>query len=224
MADSSDDPVRTLIKDTLTQLGLPMSEVSKRLGKNHAYLHQFLDRRIPSRLPEEVREQLSVILNVPEAQLKGEGSRKRAATSDDVRRGSPTPWDKIDVYTTGQGASDWFSWTGEIVDHIPRPPQVAGATQAYAVYVVGSNMEPRYYAGETLYVHPGKPITAGAFVLVQLNPDAEGRAPKTSMKRFVRRTATKMTFEQFSPSKHIDLKVSDILSIHRIVGSAEGGG
>ena len=114
-------------------------------------------------------------------------------------------------------------WNGEIVDYVSRPPHVSGATQAYAVYVSGSSMEPRYYASELVYVHPGKPATIGAFVLVQVRPEAEGEAPRAFMKRLVRRTATKVTFEQFNPPKEIDIKASDILSMHRIVGSAESG-
>jgi phage repressor protein C with HTH and peptisase S24 domain len=113
---------------------------------------------------------------------------------------------------------------GEIVDYVSRPPHLAGATQAYAVYVVGSSMEPRYYAGELVHIHPGKPVTTGSFVLVQVRPESEGEAPRAFMKRLVRRTANKVTFEQFNPPKEIDIKASDILSMHRIVGSAESGG
>ena len=85
-------------------------------------------------------------------------------------------------------------------------------------------MEPRYYAGELVHIHPGKPVTTGSFVLVQVRPEAEGDAPRAFMKRLVRRTATKVTFEQFNPPKELDIKASDILSMHRIVGSAESGG
>lgn len=85
-------------------------------------------------------------------------------------------------------------------------------------------MEPRYYAGELVHIHRGKPVTTGAFVLVQIRPETEGETPRAFMKRLVRRTATKVTFEQFNPPKEIDLKTSDILSMHRIVGSAESGG
>ena len=44
------------------------------------------------------------------------------------------------------------------------------------------------------------------------------------MKRLVRRTANKVTLEQFNPAKKIDIKASEILTVHRIVGSLEGGG
>jgi len=110
------------------------------------------------------------------------------------------------------------------VDYVTRPPQLAGATEAYAVYVAGSSMEPRYLAGEILHIHPGKPVAPGAFVLVQLRPESDGETPRAFIKRLVRRTATKVTFEQFNPPKEIDIKASEIKSMHRIVGSAETSG
>ena len=226
MIDTTTDPVRQLIRSTLAERQLNMSNVSKKLGKNHAYLHQFLDRGIPAQLPELVREKLAVILQVPEAQLKGMGSHARVSGAGRVVRDlPPIASDRIPVLGAGQGGSEgWFPWNGEIVDYISRPPHLAGATQAYAVYVVGSSMEPRYYAGELVYIHPGKPVTTGSFVLVQIRPESEGEAPRAFMKRLVRRTANKVTLEQFNPAKEIDIKASDILSMHRIVGSAESGG
>lgn len=226
MMDTTIDPVRQLIRSTLSERQLNMSNVSKKLGKNHAYLHQFLDRGIPAQLPELVRERLAVILQVPEAQLKGLGSQARvSATARGVRDLPPVAGDRIPVLGAGHGGSEgWFPWNGEIVDYVSRPPHLAGATQAYAVYVVGSSMEPRYYAGELVHIHPGKPVTTGSFVLVQVRPESEGEAPRAFMKRLIRRTANKVTFEQFNPPKEIDIKASDILSMHRIVGSAESGG
>lgn len=224
--DATIDPVRQLIRSTLSEQRLTMSEVSKSLGRNHAYLHQFLDRGIPAQLPELLREKLAAILQVPEAQLKGGAAAQGGGTaSAHVVRDQPPAGNRIPVLAAGRGGSDgWFPWNGEIVDYVSRPPQLAGSPQAYAVYVLGSSMEPRYYAGELVHIHPGKPVTIGAFVLLQIRPEAEGEASRASMKRLARRTSTKVTFEQFNPPKEIDLKVSEILSMHRIVGSAESGG
>jgi phage repressor protein C with HTH and peptisase S24 domain len=46
-------------------------------------------------------------------------------------------------------------------------------------------------------------------------------APRAVVKRLLRRSATKVTLEQFNPKKTIELKASDILSMHRVVGSGE---
>ncbi|HXR94313.1 MAG TPA: hypothetical protein VN718_00435 [Rhizomicrobium sp.] len=66
-------------------------------------------------------------------------------------------------------------------------------------------------------------MDVGAYVLVQVKPKAAdaGEAPRAVVKRLVRRSATRVTLEQFNPKKTIELKTSDILSMHRVVGSGE---
>lgn len=119
------------------------------------------------------------------------------------------------------GPDGWSLWNGDIIDTIPRPMNLAGAPRAYAVYIVGDSMEPRYYSGELAHVHPGKPVTIGAFVLVQIRPDHDGDTPKAVVKRLIKRSATKITLEQYNPPKKFDIKSDDIVSIHRVVGSGE---
>jgi phage repressor protein C with HTH and peptisase S24 domain len=82
-------------------------------------------------------------------------------------------------------------------------------------------MEPRYHPGELIYVHPGKPVTAGSYVLVQLAPREEGAPPPALIKRLVKRTTTKLVLEQFNPAKTFEFAVKEILTIHKIVGSGE---
>lgn len=119
------------------------------------------------------------------------------------------------------GPDGWSLWNGDIIDTIPRPMNLAGAPKAYAVYIVGDSMEPRYYSGELAHIHPGKPVTIGAFVLVQIRPDHDGDTPKAVVKRLIKRSATKITLEQYNPPKRFDIKSDDIVSIHRVVGSGE---
>jgi SOS-response transcriptional repressor LexA len=221
--DTSPDP-RQVVRTRLSELRLNMSAVSKMLGKNHAYLHQFLDRGIPAQLPELVRHRLADILQVPEAILRGGGGRDLPPRPPGGR-GTTLGINKIPVFGSAQGGSDGrFPWNGEIVEYVSPPPHLSGVVGAFAVYVAGSSMEPRYYAGELLYVHPARPVTNGSFVLVELKPESEGETPRAFVKRLVRRTATKMTFEQFNPPKEFDIKSSDIKEMRRIVGASESGG
>jgi phage repressor protein C with HTH and peptisase S24 domain len=98
---------------------------------------------------------------------------------------------------------------------------LAGVASAYGVYVVGASMEPRYFPGELVLIHPGKPVTLGAFVLVQRKPKHDGDPPLAVIKRLIKRTASRITLEQFNPAKSFDIRSDDIVSIHRVVGASE---
>lgn len=63
------DTVRKRLVNAIEQKGLTLKEVSLRLGRNHAYLQQFVERGIPDRLKEGDRAKLSQMLNVPEREL-----------------------------------------------------------------------------------------------------------------------------------------------------------
>jgi phage repressor protein C with HTH and peptisase S24 domain len=135
---------------------------------------------------------------------------------------SSGPSDRIPVLGMAQcGPDGWSLWNGEVIDTIPRPSNLMGAPRAYAVYIVGQSMEPRYFEGELAHIHPGKPVAVGDFVLVQIRTEHEGDAPKAVVKRLVRRTGSKIVLEQYNPAKKIDLKAADIVSIHKVVGSGD---
>jgi len=119
------------------------------------------------------------------------------------------------------GPDGWSLWNGDVIDLIDRPASLNGVPGAYAVYVVGASMEPRYHPGEVVHIHPGKPLTVGAYVLVQRRPKNDGDPPLAVIKRLARRTGSKIVLEQFNPPKSFEIKSDDIVSIHRVVGSGE---
>ncbi len=74
--------------------------------------------------------------------------------------------------------------------------------------------------GELVHIHPGKPLTIGAYVLVQRRPK-DGDTPAAVIKRLIQRTGSKIVLEQFNPHKTFEIRADDIVSIHRVVGSGE---
>jgi phage repressor protein C with HTH and peptisase S24 domain len=174
-------------------------------------------------LPEEARERLADLIGVAPDTLRFGGPPSQATARPPYLRLPPaSPVDRIPVMGVGEGGGEGKSlWNGEIVDYVARPPALAGAPNGYATYVIGSSMEPRYHPGELIYVHPGKPVTAGAYVLVQLKPPHEGDPPLALIKRLVKKTGNRVVLEQFNPSKQFEVSARDIVSIHRIVGSGE---
>jgi lambda repressor-like predicted transcriptional regulator len=70
------DAVRALILARVEQAGLSLTELSKSLGRNQAYLQQYLRRGIPRVLPEDVREALAAALGLPADALRNRSPGK----------------------------------------------------------------------------------------------------------------------------------------------------
>jgi len=64
------DSARALILRRSEETGKTLAYLSRKAGKNHAYLHQFITRKSPVKLPEDVRKILASELAVPEYALK----------------------------------------------------------------------------------------------------------------------------------------------------------
>lgn len=69
------DSVRNRLVDLIAHRDPPtdLKRASLACGKNHAYLHQFVHRRTPRRLPEDVRHALASHLGVDESVLRDAG-------------------------------------------------------------------------------------------------------------------------------------------------------
>lgn len=216
---------RERIRQKIQDLGLSMGDLSRNvLGRNHAYLQQYLERGVPAKLPEDMRALLAPALGIDEEELR-EHPRSVPKTLPAV--GAPAPRsgyesnDRLKVLGMAEcGPDGWSLWNGDVIDMVDRPANLRGVPGAYAVYVVGASMEPRYHPGELVHIHPGKPLTIGAYVLVQRRPK-DGDTPAAVIKRLVKRTSTKIVLEQFNPQKTFDIRLDDIVSIHRVVGSGE---
>lgn len=76
-------------------------------------------------------------------------------------------------------------------------------------------MEPRYYVGEVVYLHPGLTARPGDFVLIRL------KSGLTGVVRMVAASADEVTLELLNHPDRTCVKArSEIDYIHRIVGSA----
>ena len=228
--------VRELIKERLAARRLSMKEASEAMGRNHAYLQQFLERGVPAILPEDAREALAPLLGVAPAELREKTGAKALNANDNARAFKPAApradniahrsirggSDRLPVLGAAEGGADGQApWNGDVVDYVPRPANLAGVPQAYAIYVYGTSMEPRYHPGELVYVHPNRPVKNGDYVLVQIRAKSEGDAPRALLKRQVKRSETKLVLEQFNPPKTFDVKLSDVVTVHKLVGSGE---
>ena len=101
-------------------------------------------------------------------------------------------------------------------DTAPVPAYLSGATDPYGVFVVGDSMEPRFYSGETLMVHPGRPVRKGDWVVVQF-VDADG--VYAVVKKFDHSNDQDVHVEQLNPPQPIRYARDSVRAVHKVVGA-----
>jgi phage repressor protein C with HTH and peptisase S24 domain len=244
------DSVRELVVGRLAEIGETLKSASEKLGRNHAYLQQFVQRGTPARLPEDVRRELAALLGVAEDALRGEApARRREAPPREAARsregaarepqreaaprsesmpprnaalGTAVRLGRIPLYGQAVGGADGqFPLNGSLITEVAAPPSLAGVAGAYAVMVVGTSMEPRYFAGEAVFVNPRLPVRVGDFVVAQIGTH-EGEPPLAYVKRYVGQNDKSIRLEQLNPPKKLAYPADRLVSIHRIVMSGEG--
>ncbi len=115
-------------------------------------------------------------------------------------------------HVAGSLDSDLNLENGRISGWVARHPAQAGIANAFAVYVISDSMEPRYFAGELVYVHPGRPPAAGRDCIIEmLNGDAY-------IKRYLRQTDTTVRVAQFNPACEKDIPKAEVKAIYTVVG------
>ncbi len=79
MSDFADDP-RAALDRLLQEKGIDYAQLSARIGRNPAYIQQYIKRGTPRRLAEEDRARIAAYLGVSEAMLGGPAPRVALAS------------------------------------------------------------------------------------------------------------------------------------------------
>jgi len=133
------DPVRKLLKHFKDDKGISYKRMSEEIGRNHAYIQQFVERGSPRTLPEEAREKLAVFLGVETAALKLPG-RTRAS------RGQLAPelFEVGEIPVIGEVAAGLWMEVGdrpeEPLEMLPFVP-VMSPKATYALRVRGNSVD-----------------------------------------------------------------------------------
>lgn len=109
---------------------------------------------------------------------------------------------------------------GEPSEWIPCPPELVGVEGAYATYVYGDSMEPRYFNGERVYVHPTRPAGPKDFVVAQVRDEAGNLSGY--VKRLLGWTEQGLRLHQYNPETDLDFEPDAVESVHLVVGSGRG--
>ena len=108
---------------------------------------------------------------------------------------------------------------GEPQMQIRKPSFLEYTADAYAVKVPGDNMQPRYFAGDTLFVDPTAELHVGddVVVIISFGSDLVGIFWECE-----EITETAITVSQLKDAKKIIFSIQDLYGLHVVVGSVRG--
>ena len=103
------------------------------------------------------------------------------------------------------------------IGYTPRPANLGGVRDAYAIYMIGDSMEPRYEQGWLLHVNPFKPPTRGRDVVVYK------RGQAVLIKQFVGWEGDNLVLRQLNPDQTLHIPRGDVRDCHLVVGVDQEG-
>lgn len=100
----------------------------------------------------------------------------------------------------------------QVIDRVPCHPAQAGVRDAFALYIPSDDMEPRYFRGELVYIHPHRPAAVANDCVVVM------KSGETKIGRIVGLTAAGIKLAQFNPPREKTVPEKEIVSLYMIVG------
>ena len=103
------------------------------------------------------------------------------------------------------------------IGYTPRPTNLSGVRDAYAIYMIGDSMEPRYEQGWLLHVNPFKPPTRGRDIVLYKTDEA------VLIKQFVRWDSDALVLRQLNPPIELRIPREEVRDCHLVVGVDQEG-
>lgn len=228
-----------LLTSRAKELNISQVEIAERLEITPQAISEIFRGNTSS--PRKWRE-LGALLGIPETEMRNAMSASAAAVgikAVSVAPGThlgggdarvlgplPTAHNRLEtmIPVLGEavgGENGEYSFNGHILDYVACPPSLQNVPNAYAVYIDGESMWPRYKAGETVYVHPTKPSRRGDDVIVQIRPASEDVPPLGYVKEFVGWAGSDLVLRQYNPEGEIRFDRNDVVSVHPIILSGK---
>lgn len=216
------DLLRLRIRARLDETGLSEEAASRKAGLDKTYLRKFFEREGSSPRAETLARLAEALGTTVEALM-----RPGPALAQDVRPAPVTlpPREAMpnDVPVYGTAAASHlkgaFQLEPGVVDYVRRPPGLSAAREAYALFVEGTSMEPRFQPGDLLFVHPNRPPRAGDTVIVQVQVAPHEIEASVGFLR--RTTASHVIIGKLNPDAEVLLPRQRVTAIHRVLSINE---
>lgn len=215
------------INQRLNELGKAPQRVSIEATGAKETLRKILDGTTKSPRLDTIQKLADALETTPEwltgQDIALEAPARRAAMNDVAPASVPAPQrfdmpNDIAVRGTAAGSHlrGAFQFTSDAIDFVRRPPALLGARDIYALYVEGSSMEPQYFPGDLIYVHPHRPPRFGDVVVVQVVV-GEGEMEAT-LGVYSKRTEKFVTILKRNPANsEVQIKRESVQAIHKVL-------
>lgn len=199
----------------LKERNLKMKPVSLEAGLGETAVSDIIKRRAKSPRMETLTRIANAIGVDPQVLIYGDNKpdafRAKEKLHRTVAQGAPQD---LPIYGDPSTISDNFELNrGDPIDFIARPAILANNTKAFACYVTGKNMEPRYYRGELLLIDPVRPFQVTDYVLIEMN---NGIATVRLLQEIGRDS---ITVTQLNPEIDQQIPRDNVRHIYKIAGS-----
>jgi transcriptional regulator with XRE-family HTH domain len=205
-------------------------EALRRVGTSQADLARHLDlppsavsRMLRGERQMKIQEALRVaqFLGVPQDEVvRHAGAEGPPAALGPVRRGRPPGSGLAQAHRVGD-SNDMIPIrrSGEEVPvgYTPRPANLAGVRDAYAVYVETQSLTPRYEPGWLLHVNPFKPAIKGRDVVVRTKNGT------MLIRQFGGWDGDTLILRQLTPDETNRVSREEVTACHLIVGVDQEG-
>ena len=211
-------------QQALDRVGATQADLARHLGLAPSAVSRVLKGERQVKALEAV--QIAAFLGVPaEEVLRHAGEPGGGAPARRQRPPRPPPFetgavrgDRIPIRSAARGGGEQQMFLDDgPIGYTPRPANLGGVRGAYAIYMVGDSMEPRYEQGWLLHVNPFKPPTRGRDVVVYKTGQA------VLIKQFVGWHGDELVLRQLNPEAELRIPRADVVECHLIVGVDQEG-
>lgn len=215
------------LKQVIEEQGLTPEAASLKCGLDRSYFRKLFERGGASPRGATL-ERIASGLHISAASLLDDIQSSPTTAKREVApapisfpsRGDMT----YDVPVMGTAAGSHlrgaFQISTDQIDIVRRPPALMGVNSAYALYVEGTSMEPKYEPGDLIYVHPKKPVRSGDPCVVQCFAGSDEEIEAT-VGIYVRATAEFIHIRKYNPLAEVQIKRATVKEIHRILSLNE---
>jgi phage repressor protein C with HTH and peptisase S24 domain len=216
--------------EALERAGVSQADLARHLGLAPSAVSRMVRGERQMKLLEAV--QVAQLLRVPQDEVLrragaavdappriGPPRRGRPPRSlGEITTAPPLRGEPIPIRSAGRGGGEQEMFLADgPIGYTARPANLTGVRGAYAIYMVGDSMEPRYQQGWLLHVNPFKPPTRGRDVVVY----KQGQA--VLIKQFVRWEGEALVLRQLNPEGELRIPKDEVAECHLIVGVDQEG-